>query len=160
MAGSAFASGFQLLALKRNDLAEVEIRPQSRLEAGDVLVFSATLDAIPDLWGTNGLEPVYGTEVHEMVSARHSHRLVEAVISRRARALGRMIKELPLPEARVQASIIAISRGGRPIEGPMSDVQVEAGDVGVLEVDESFFLENHINSESHAKPQGRQENII
>ena len=107
-----------------------------------MLVFSATLDAIPDLWGTKGLEPVYGTAVREMVNARHSHRLVEAVVSRRAMALGRKIKELPLPEARVQASIIAISLGGRPIEGPMSDVRVKAGDVGVLEVDESFFHEN------------------
>jgi di/tricarboxylate transporter len=77
-----------------------------------------------------------------MVSARHSHRLVEVVVSRRAGALGRKIKELPLPEAHIQASIIAISRGGRPIEGPMSDVRVKVGDVAVLEVDESFFHEN------------------
>ncbi len=136
------ALGFQLLTLKRNGVDEAEIKPQSKLEAGDVLVFSATLEAIPDLWGTNGLEPVYGTGVREMVSARHSHRLVEAVVSRRAMGLGRKIKELPLPDARVQASIIAISRGGSPIEGPMSDVRVKAGDVGVLEVDETFFHEN------------------
>ncbi len=136
------ALGFQLLTLKRNGVDEAEIKPQSKLEAGDVLVFSATLEAIPDLWGTNGLDPVYGTEVREMVSARHSHRLVEAVVSRRATALGRKIKELPLPESRIQASIIAISRGGRPIEGPMSDVRVKAGDVAVLEVDETFFNEN------------------
>ena len=139
------ASGFQLLALKRNGADEVEIEPQTKLETGDVLVFSAMLEAIPDLWGTSGLEPVYGTQVREMVSARHSHRLVEAVISRRAMALGRKIKELPLQEASVQASIIAISRGGRPIEGPMSEVRVEAGDVGVLEVDELFFHENQRN---------------
>jgi di/tricarboxylate transporter len=136
------ALGFQLLTLKRNGVDEAEIKPQSKLEAGDVLVFSATLEAIPDLWGTNGLDPVYGTEVREMVSARHSHRLVEAVVSRRATALGRKIKELPLPESRIQASIIAISRGGRPIDGPMSDVRVKAGDVAVLEVDETFFNEN------------------
>ncbi|MBW1742781.1 MAG: SLC13 family permease [Deltaproteobacteria bacterium] len=137
------ALGFELLALKRYGMdEEVEIKPQSKLVAGDVLVYSATLEAIPDLWGTKGLEPIYGTEVRDMVSARHSHRLVEAVVSRRATALGRQIKELPLPEGRLQGSIIAISRGGRRIEGPMSDVRVEAGDVGVLEVGESFFYEN------------------
>jgi di/tricarboxylate transporter len=136
------ASGFKLLALKRNGEDEVEIEPYSKLEAGDVLVFSAMLETIPDLWGTSGLEPVYGTEVQEMVSARHSHRLVEAVVSRRSMALGRKIKELPLKESSVQSSIIAISRGGRPIEGLMSEVQVEAGDVAVLEVDELFFHEN------------------
>jgi di/tricarboxylate transporter len=134
--------GFQLLALKRNGVDAAEINPQTKLEAGDVLVFSAMLEAIPDLWGTDGLEPVYGTGVREMVSARHSHRLVEVVVSRRSRAVGRKIKELPLPEGRIQASIIAISRGGKPIDGTMSEVRVKAGDIAVLEVDEPFFQEN------------------
>ena len=134
--------GFQLLALKRNGVDETEIKPHTKLQAGDVLVFSAMLEAISDLWETNGLEPLYGTRVRKMVNARHSHRLVGVVVSRRAMGLGRKIKELPLPEANIQASIIAISRGGRPIDGPMSEVRVEAGDVAVLEVDESFFHEN------------------
>ena len=134
--------GFQLLALKRNGVDEAEIKPQTRLEAGDVLVFSAIVEAIPDLWGTAGLEPVYGTGVREMVSARHSHRLVEVVVSRRARALGRKIKELPVPEGNLKVSIIAISRRGKPIDGKMSEVRVKAGDVAVLEVAETFFREN------------------
>ena len=134
--------GFQLLALKRNGVYEAEIRPQTKLEADDVLVFSAMLEAIPDLWETNGLEPVYGTGVRELVSARHSHRLVEVVVSRRALGLGRKIKELPLPETPIQASIIAISRGGKRIDGPMSQVRIKAGDIAVLEVDEPFFHEN------------------
>jgi di/tricarboxylate transporter len=136
--------GFQLLALKRKGINEAQIEPQTKLEAGDVLVFSAMLEAIPDLWGTDGLEPVYGTMVREMVSARHSHRLVEVVVSRRARALGRKIKELPLPESQIQASIIALSRGGKPIVGPMSQVRVKAGDIAVLEVDEPFFHANRL----------------
>jgi di/tricarboxylate transporter len=134
--------GFQFLALKRNGVDEAQIKPQTKLEAGDVLVFSAMLEAIPDLWETNGLEPIYGTDVHRMVASRHSHRLVRVVVSRRAMGLGRKIKELPLPEAPVPVSIIAISRGVRPIEGPMPEVRLEAGDVAVLEVDESFFHEN------------------
>jgi di/tricarboxylate transporter len=134
--------GFKLLALKRNGADEVVIKPETKLQAGDVLVLSAMLEAIPDLWGTDGLEPIYGTGVREMVTARHSRRLVEVVISRRAMALGRKIKELPLPEGRIQASIIAISRGGGPIDGPMSEVRVKAGDIAVLEVGEPFFDEN------------------
>ncbi len=134
--------GFKLFALKRNGTDEVVIKPETKLQAGDVLVLSAMLEAIPDLWGTDGLEPVYGTGVREMVTARHSRRLVEVVVSRRAMALGRKIKELPLPESRIQASIIAISRGGGPIDPPMSEVRVKAGDIAVLEVGEPFFDEN------------------
>jgi len=134
--------GFKLLTLKRNGVEEADIKPETKLQAGDVLVFSTMLEAIPDLWGTDGLEPVYGTGVREMVTDRPSHRLVEVVASRRTRALGRKIKELPLPEGRIQASFIAISRGGGPIDGPMSEVRIKAGDIAVLEVGESFFHEN------------------
>jgi len=35
------------------------------------------------------------------------------------------------------------SPGGKPIDGPMSEDRVKAGDVAVLEVEESFFHENH-----------------
>lgn len=134
--------GFQLLALQRKGVKDVEIKPNTTLEVGDVLVFSAMLEAIPDLWETQGLEPVYGTHVQDLVNARHSHRLVEVIVSRRSTALGRQIKELPLPESEIQASIIAISRGGQPTEGPMSEVRVKAGDIAVLEVDEPFFHAN------------------
>ena len=134
--------GFELLALKRNGVDGVEITPQTKLQGGDVLVFSAMLEAIPDFWETKGLKPVYGTRVSEMVTARYSHRLIEVVVSRRAMALGRKIKELPVPEANLKVSIIAISRGGKPIDGPMSQVRVKAGDVAVLEVEEPFFQEN------------------
>jgi len=136
---------FDLIALNRKGGEPAEITPQTQLQAGDVLVFSAVLEAISDLWGTKGLEPVYGSAVREISTARHSHRLVRAVVSHRAAALGRKIKELPLPEAPVQASIIALSRGGRSIEGPMSEVRVESGDIVVLEVDESFFYANQLN---------------
>ncbi len=134
--------GFQLLALYRNDGETAEIEAQTCLQAGDHLVFTAMLEAIPDLWGTQGLEPVYGTGVREMVTARHSHRLVRVVVSRRALALGRKVKELPVPEGHLQVSIIALSRGGKPIDGPLGEVRVKAGDVAVLEVDEAFFHEN------------------
>jgi len=137
--------GFQLLALIRKGGETVEIEPQTRLQAGDVLDFSAMLETIPDLWETQGLEPVYGTGVREMVSARHSHRLVRVVVSRRALALGRKVKELPVPEGHLQVSIIAISRGGKPVDGPFGETRIKAGDIAVLEVDESFFHENQRN---------------
>jgi di/tricarboxylate transporter len=139
------AEGLKLLALKRKGGAEVEIKPQTRLQAGDVLVFSATLNAIPDLWGTNGLEPMYGARFEEMSGGRHSHRLVEAVVSRRSTALERKIKELPIPESPVKAAVVAISRGGRFVKGPMGEVRIQAGDVTVVEVEESFFQANEVN---------------
>ena len=134
--------GFTLLNVKRKNVSSVEIAPETRLKEGDVLVFSSELESIPDIWGTEGLEPLHGSKVSEITTPRHSHRLVEVVISRRGRSIGRKIKELPLPDAPVKASIIALSRMGIPIEGPMSQVRIKAGDIGVLEVEEGFFHEN------------------
>ncbi len=135
-------SGFRLLELRRNNRENAKIERETRLQEGDVLVFSSELESLPDIWGTKGLEPLHGSNVHEITTERYSHRLIEAVVSRRADAIGRKIEELPLPGSPLKGSIIAISRGGGPIEGPMSQVRIEAGDIGVLEVGEPFFHEN------------------
>jgi hypothetical protein len=39
-------------------------------------------------------------------------------------------------------NIVAISRRGRPIDRPLAQVRIKAGDIGVLEVDDSFYFEN------------------
>ena len=140
--GFAESLGFELVEIKRLDGAEVEITPHTKLMAQDVLVFSAKMDAIPDIWETKGLEPVYGSRVREMETDRFTHRLVHAVVSRRAPAIGRKVSELPLPDSPVKAAIVAVSRRGQSPEGPLADFVVEAGDHAVLEVDESFFQEN------------------
>ena len=88
--------GFRLLELRRNNRDSIEIKPETRLTEGDVLVFSSEVELIADLWGTEGLLPLHGSSVHEVTAERHSHRLVEVVVSRRASAVGRQIKE-PTP---------------------------------------------------------------
>ena len=135
--------GYKLVKLKRQDGTEDKIEAGTRLKAKDVLVFSSNLESLPDIWDTNGLEPLYSSmDVAEMKSERFTHRLVQAVVSRKAPAIGRKISELPLPESTIKASMVALSRYGQPPEGPLADVRVKAGDNVVLEVNETFFHEN------------------
>ncbi len=134
--------GFELVKLKRQDGTEDKIEAATRLKAKDVLVFSSNLESLPDIWGTNGLEPVYGVHIAEMASERFTRRLVQAVVSRKAPAIGRKISELPPPDSAVKAAIVAFSRRGKSPDGPLADVRLEAGDNTVLEVDEAFFHEN------------------
>lgn len=134
--------GFELLEIKRYKTSHADLPADEKLQAGDVLVFSAGLEAIPDLWGTKGLEPIHGSRVHEISPERYSNRLVEVVVSRRSTAIGRKIKELPLPSDTVQAAIIAVSRSGQPVPDPMPQIRVKAGDIALLEVDEPFFHDN------------------
>ncbi len=132
--------GFQLVTLQRVDGSMAAIEPHTRLQAGDILCFSATFESVPILWDTQGLEPVY--QIQRMETERSTHRLVEVVISPQCTAIGREIADLPRPGSPYRVSIIALSRNGQPVSGPLSDVRLEAGDDVILEVDETFFHEN------------------
>ena len=132
--------GFQLLSVQRPDGSQPENKPDLKLKVGDVLTFSSDIDSLPDLWAINGLVPhITG---HKMESERYERSLVQVVLSRRNSAIGRKISELPPPESAYRMNIVAISRRGKPIDRPLGQVRIKAGDIGVLEVDDSFYFEN------------------
>ena len=109
------------------------------IQAGDVLSLIADADAIPGLWSTIGLEPVYGSLPAE---GRFRHRLVEVVVAPGHPAIGRTISELPVREhPPYNAEIVAISRNNQPPEERLGDFRIQAGDVGILEVEDNFFYE-------------------
>ena len=142
LAGLGFleAEGLELLELRQADGSLAEPWPDTRLQAGDSLVFAATFDLIPTLWDTNGLEPVH--TIQRLESERFSHRLVEVVVSPQCQEIGRKIAELPLPGSPYRVSIIGLSRFGQPVAAPLAEVRIEPGDDLILEVDEDFFNEN------------------
>jgi len=132
--------GFQLLSVQRSDGSQPENKPDLKLKVGDVLTFSSDINSLPALWATNGLVPhITG---HKMESERYKRSLVKVVISRRNSSVGRKISEFPLPESPYRMNIVAVSRRGNPIDRPLGHVRIKAGDIGVLEVDDSFYFEN------------------
>ncbi len=132
--------GFQLLSVQRSDGSQPENKPDLKLKVGDVLTFDSDFSSLPGLWATNGLVPhITG---REMESERYQRSLVKVVLSRRNSVIGRKISELPPPESAYRINIVAISRRGRPIDRPLGQVRIKAGDIGVLEVDDSFYFEN------------------
>jgi di/tricarboxylate transporter len=132
--------GYQLLSVQRWDGREAEKKPNLKLQEGDVLTFSSDLRSLPGLWATNGMVP--HISYFETEGERYKHSLVEVVVSRRNSVIGRKISELPIRDDPLQTSIIGISRAGRPIDRPILDVRVKAGDIAVLEVEDSFYYEN------------------
>jgi di/tricarboxylate transporter len=143
--GFAQPVGFEVLDLIRKDGSKSELNPASLCQAGDLLVVSTDLETLAQLWTMHGLEPAHA--LHAMETDRHDHRLVEAVVSPQSFAVGRMVSEFPLPESPFKVSLVALSREDKPVEGLIDDVQVQVGDVGVLEVDESFFFVNATESQ-------------
>jgi di/tricarboxylate transporter len=106
-------------------------------EAGLADPIGFELKMIPMFWTTLGVRPY--KEGHPMATRLHTHSLVEVVISPQSTAVGRKVSELPLPDSPYQVSLVAVSRGGKPIPGRLDDIRVEVGDNAILEVDDSFF---------------------
>jgi di/tricarboxylate transporter len=137
-AGLAFAVDPRLVSIRRNG-TEILPGPEQKLHAGNVLVFTASAEALAVLWTMIGLVPAYGTA---MKSARHQHQLVEVVVSANAPAVGRHISELPLPNSPYEIMLVGMSRDGQVPGQSLMDLRIEAGDAAVLEVNDSFFYEN------------------
>jgi di/tricarboxylate transporter len=138
--GGEKQEGFELLSVQRSDGSLPEIRGDLKLEVGDLLTLSSDLESLPGLWATPGLVP--HIKGHEMKTERYTHSLVEVAVSRRSTAIGRKISEMPLPDSPYKLNLVAVSRGGKPVDRPLRDIRIKDGDIAVLEVDDSFFFEN------------------
>ncbi len=136
--GLARPVGFTLESLTRNGTS-LQPAPSVTLQSGDLLAFSAPADVLPGLWTTLGLVPAYATK---MFSQRHEHQLVEVVLSARSPAIGHKVGDLPLPDSPFQMMLVGVSRHGKAPQEPLSEFHLEAGDAGVVEVDDAFFYEN------------------
>jgi len=136
--GLAQPVGFTVESVTRNGTTMKPL-PSVVLETGDVLAVSAPADVLPGLWTTIGLVPAYATT---MLSRRHEHQLVEVVLSARSPAIGHKVGDLPLPDSPYQLMLVGVSRNGHAPQQPLADFRLEAGDAGVVEVDDAFFYEN------------------
>ena len=132
---------FQVLSLERSSGDPAEIKDDLKLKPGDILCFASQIESLPYLWTMQGLRP--HIKGHKMETERYyTHSLVEVVVSRRSGVIGREISEMPIPESPYKLNLIALSRAGKPIDGPLKHVTIKAGDIGVLEVNDAFFYEN------------------
>ncbi len=140
--GLASGDGVEILYIRRqetiltNDLLHEELQP------GDLLAFSADSHNMVELWRTNTLIP--HLTLNPMDTERHTHHLVKAVVSRQNKAVGRKIPDVSSDASACQYKFVALSRDGQPVDGPLEDVTIEAGDSAVLEVNDDFFYECQI----------------
>ena len=139
-AGFVNQTDFQVLSLDRSNGDPAEIKDDLKLKSGDMLCFASGIESLPYLWAIQGLRP--HIKGHAMETERYTHSLVQVVVSRRSEAIGREVSEMPIPESPYKLNIVALSRAGKPIDGPLKNVTIKAGDICVLEVDDAFFYEN------------------
>jgi hypothetical protein len=76
--------------------------------------------------------------------------LLEIVVSSRASSVGHRISDLPLPMSLYNIHLVDISRQGQAPDILLSELRVEVGNSGVLEVDDAFFYENRNELDLHS----------
>jgi di/tricarboxylate transporter len=135
--GLASDDNVEVLYIRRGSDILTNDLMHEELEAGDLLSFSADVNAMVDLWRTNALVP--HLTLNPMETQRHTHPLVKAVVSRQSIAVGKKIPDLPRDVNTCQYKFVALSRDGQPVAGPLEEVTIEAGDNAVLEVNDDFF---------------------
>jgi len=140
--GIASGENVEVLYIRRGNKLLTNDLMHEELAAGDLLSFSADVNAMVDLWRTNALVP--HLTLNPMESERHTHHLVKAVVSRQSKAVGKKIPDISGDVNTCQYKFVALSRDGKPVSGPLEEVTIEAGDNAVLEVNDDFFYECQI----------------
>ena len=140
--GLANSEGVEIIYIRRDGKILTNDLMHEELQAGDLLAFSAASHDMVELWRTNTLVP--HLTLNPMETERHTHHLVKAVVSRQSKAVGRKIPDISNDASACQYKFVALSRDGRPVDGPLEEVAIEAGDSAVLEVNDDFFYECQI----------------
>ncbi len=138
--GLGHLDGVELLDITRAGQKVPVDQPDLLLRAGDRVTFATDLASLSELWRHPGLTPFLSGI--PMQTARHTHQLVNATISRRNAAIGWKIADLSPKVVEYRIRLVALSRRAEPPGMPLMELHLEAGDNVVLEVNDTFFYES------------------
>lgn len=128
-------AGSFLVELIRDGEVHAAVSPDTRLHAGDRLVFVGVTDAVRELRRVPGLRPA--TDQLFKLDGDGRRTLVELVLSHSAPAVGHTLVESQF-RSRYNAAVIAISRHGQRLHDKPGDVVLQAGDTLLVETDGGF----------------------
>lgn len=137
-------TGLFLSRIERADEV-LTARPDTRLEAGDVLGFVGNLESVVDLHQIDGLEPA-NEEQRPTYSTQRQ--LIEAVMSHTSPLIGLTIKDAKI-RTRYGVVIVAVHRHGHQLRGKLGSIVLEAGDTLLLEGTDTFLERNKDSVDFH-----------
>jgi di/tricarboxylate transporter len=130
--------GLYLSEIRRGDELITPVEPTTRLAAGDTLIFIGDVRAVVGLQKMRGLAAA-ADQTKKLAHARHGRFLVEAVVSDSSPLLNQTIREARFRNV-YDAVVIAVSRNGERLTNvKIGSVALRAGDVLLLETQESFL---------------------
>jgi di/tricarboxylate transporter len=143
-AGLLDSDGFSSICFIRSG-KYIDVDPQTVLAPGDTMGFSADISGAKALWATIGLKPLFSTK--EQKADRHRHHLVEVVVSRRNSMIGQQIGKIESEDRNFEVWLVAYARGEAAMHYPLEETVIQAGDIALLEVKETFFYRNRNETE-------------
>ncbi|GAB2492559.1 SLC13 family permease [Pseudoxanthomonas sangjuensis] len=132
--------GSYLLELVRNNEVHAAVGPETRLRAGDRLVFVGRPNAVAELRQLPGLRPAT-EQIFKIDEAGGQRTLVEVVLSRFNPAVGKTLVDSAF-RSHYNAAVIAISRHGQRLNEKPGEIVLQPGDTLLVETD-ARFIERH-----------------
>ncbi|CCE24562.1 SLC13 family permease [Methylotuvimicrobium alcaliphilum] len=131
-----------LAEVERNGSIVTAVSSEEKLQGGDRLVFVGETSAIFDILRTNGLVP--SDNQHPVIEKDAPERcLVEAVVSPHCDSIGTTIRDSQFRD-RYGAVVLAVARNGEPIQGNLGSIELQAGDVLLLEARPAFVTRQRV----------------
>ncbi len=143
-AGLRNLPGLYVAEIQRGEDVITAVAPNERLRANDVLILVGALDSVVDLRKIRGLITA-DDQSRKLNVPAWNRTLVEAVVSPRCALLGKTIREGSF-RSHYGAAVVAVARGSRRLSGKLGDVELEVGDVLLLETTAGFLSRRN---ESH-----------
>ncbi|PXF40826.1 putative sulfur deprivation response regulator [Gracilariopsis chorda] len=138
-AGLRHLQGLYLVEVTRADGTLIPaVAPETKIEAGDTLLFAGVVETVTELYHIPGLVPATG-QSQKMKIERHHRRLVELVIASSSMLVGKTAKESKF-RSRFSAAIIAVHRQGEHVKEKIADIKLRAGDTLLVETGSEFTL--------------------
>lgn len=138
-AGLRQLQGLYLVEVTRADGTLIPaVAPETKIEAGDTLLFAGIVETVTELYHIPGLVPATG-QSQKMKIERHHRRLVELVISASSILVGKTAKESQF-RSRFSAAIIAVHRQGEHVKERIADIKLRPGDTLLVETGSEFTL--------------------
>ncbi|CAD2077350.1 SLC13 family permease [Phocicoccus pinnipedialis] len=133
--------GIYIVDIFRDKKRLPEVTANTRLRAGDRIVFSATLDTIGVVKQVKGLSIRTGSELTLDALQNENTVLVEAVISHNSSLLNKTLKTSNF-KSRFNAGVIAIHRNNKRINSKVGEIVLKAGDTLLLLAHNDFIDKN------------------
>lgn len=129
--------GLFLAEIVRDDGSTRVAEPNVKLRSGDRLIFTGLVRSMPDLHRMEGLVPA-NDQVFKLEEPRFKRNLVEAVIGGNSPSRGKKVRDVDFRK-RYNAVILAVCRNGERVESKIGDIELQSGDVVLLEAASSFY---------------------